>query len=55
MTEQTPQINYRKCKWCGHKPEKEPNKFCPKCGKSYKDVYSKLEEETMPEGFRFTI
>jgi hypothetical protein len=48
-------INYRKCKWCGYKPQKEPGRYCLKCGKPYKDVYSRQEAETMPEGFKFTV
>jgi len=44
-------INYRSCKWCGYRPQKEPSKYCFKCGKPYKDVYSKQEAETMPKRF----
>jgi len=53
MSDYKPNLNYRKCKWCGHKPLKDVGKYCTKCGKPYKDVYTKEEEETMPKGFLF--
>jgi len=44
--------NYKRCRYCGFKPTSKPeSKYCSKCGKPYKDVYSKQEAETMPKRF----
>jgi len=54
MSDYEPNLNYRKCKWCGFRPKKEC-KYCPQCGREYREVYSKKEEKTMLEGFKFSL
>jgi len=37
-------LNYKKCRFCGYRPQKEPSKFCTSCGREYKEIYNKEDE-----------
>jgi len=46
MSEYDRHLNFKKCRYCGHRPQKDIGTHCTKCGKPYKEVYSKDDKPT---------